>query len=1386
MNLKLTLSLLYAAAALCLGASARAGVEPWADPQLPVADGLALWLDASRLNAAREARQLPAQPDNSPVDIWFDGSGHAAHLTQGLTEARPRLRLRKTDASIAFDGKDDFLAAANLGQTLTNATIFIHAAPLSNLGGFRGFFAVNEFARNDYTSGLTIDLGPGGTGDFGFVNVEGAGSAGAVNLLKGAKALGAFHTLTVISEAGAAGTRLLLDREPSEGRERKASVWRVDEVAVGARRYSNVPNLAPYVQGFFHGEIAEVLVYERVLAPPEREQVQKYLATKYASLKPVPGDPAQQPLVVVANPPPVQMLVPGFSVRELPVSLNNINNVKYRADGKLVALGYEGRIYLLSARNGGHGLEDEIGVFWHRGSLQAPIGMALTPPGYARGDGVFVAAKGKLSLLLDRNRDGEADEEIIVAQGWPPLFHNVDALGVALDREGNIYFGLGCANFTDAYLIDKATGQARYDLRSERGTILKVSPDFSHREIVCTGIRFPVALAFNAAGDLFCTDQEGATWLPNGNPLDELLHIQPGRHYGFPPRHPKHLANVIDEPSVFDYAPQHQSTCGLNFNEPVNGGPIFGPAFWRGDALVTGESRGKLYRTKLVKTAAGYVAQNQIIACLNMLTIDACVSPTGDLVVACHSGAPDWGSGPKGKGKLYKISYTGKSAPQPVLTYTAGAGEIRVAFDRALDAAQMKNLARRATVTRGQYAAAGDRFESFRPGYQVVVNQQMAPRYSVPVLSANITPDNRVLVLTTPPQDHAVGYSLTLPGLGRAKAAAPGELHQEADIDLAADLTGVEATWRSESGTNAWTGWLPHLDTAVARAFTTGSAEHENLWPRLQTAGALRLRTQLDLWQMLRPAIQPGASLDYSLPPETVTVVFKSSAAISVKQSGAVLTSKTISRSHYELSLTHSPRQNEWLPIEINLPTAPGVEPNLELSWRTAEDPRPRAFPLRRFLVPWARPCKDPERDSTQTRSSSAPGERQIPELAGGDWLHGRQLFFGETASCSKCHQVDGRGGRVGPDLSNLIFRDYASVRKDIVSPSAALNPDHLAYNIELKDGEALTGVIQNETPAQILLADVSGKSIPVPRARIASMKPSTVSLMPEGLDRALAEDGMKDLLTFLLTRPLSPAPLECAGEPPPRPRAEIESALRAAAPLPKSLRDLQIVLCAGPKDHGPGEHDYPLWQKRWSKLFSLAPQVRVSTAEVWPTAKQMQEADVIVFYSDNPGWDSTRAAELDSFLARGGGAVFLHYAVDGHQMPEALAARIGLAWRGGASKFRHGPLDLELHSHPLAAGLGKLGFIDESYWNLVGDEKNIQLLASGMEDNGPRPLLWTREQGKGRIFVSIPGHYTWTFDDPLFRLLLLRGVAWVAGEPMDRFADLATIGARVAEAGDQ
>src|ERR1043166_91883 len=582
--------------------------EPWADSKLTITNGIEIWLDASPQNPARQIRQLPALTGGRPVDLWFDASGNHFDLAPTIPEAPPHFQTASGLALVRFDGKDDFLAAINLRRAFTNATIFIVAAPRSNVGAFRALLAGHENGRNDYTSGFNVDQSVSASSVV-TLNAEGAGFQGAQNLFPRGSPFGSSRVMTLVCEPGAKGVRLFVDGTEHGARARAASVLRMDEFTVGARCYSNTAE-PPHAQGFFDGDIAEIILFNRALPDTERGAIENYLMTKYALIRlsaaESPAPPDARPLELVTNAPPVQMIVPGFNLRPLPLALNNINNLKYRADGKLVALGYNGRIYLLSDTDG-DGLEDKAEIFWDRDTLHAPIGMALTPPGYSRGDGVFVAAKGKLALILDRDRDGRADEEIVVAEGWPGIWHNVDALGVAVDRAGNIYFGLGAANYTDAYLIDKATGQSRYDLKSERGTILKVSPDFSHREIFCTGIRFPVAIAINRTGDLFCTDQEGATWLPNGNPFDELLHLESGRHYGFPPRHPRHLPNVVDEPSAFDFAPQHQSTCGLNFNESINGGPTFGPAWWAGDAIVTGESRGKIWHTRLTKTPAGYV-----------------------------------------------------------------------------------------------------------------------------------------------------------------------------------------------------------------------------------------------------------------------------------------------------------------------------------------------------------------------------------------------------------------------------------------------------------------------------------------------------------------------------------------------------------------------------------------------------------------------------------------------------------------------------------------------------------------------------------------------------------------------------------------------------------
>jgi type 1 glutamine amidotransferase len=257
------------------------------------------------------------------------------------------------------------------------------------------------------------------------------------------------------------------------------------------------------------------------------------------------------------------------------------------------------------------------------------------------------------------------------------------------------------------------------------------------------------------------------------------------------------------------------------------------------------------------------------------------------------------------------------------------------------------------------------------------------------------------------------------------------------------------------------------------------------------------------------------------------------------------------------------------------------------------------------------------------------------------------------------------------------------------------------------------------------------------------------------------------------------------AAPPEPRAASDVTELLAGSevgeATIEQDDQPLTIVLIAGPKDHGKGEHDYPAWQQVWSRLLSQATPTTVDTAWDFPSHEQIDEADVLVFYQRGQ-WDDERAVAIDTFLSRGGGLVYIHWAVDGRGQQGEMAKRIGLSALGGQIRYRHGELDIDFtpgQSHPIARNFDRVRWVDESYWQLTGDPADIRLLGTSHEEGQPQPQFWTVERGRGRVFVSIPGHYMWTFDDPAFRTLLLRGIAWVGHRPVDRFNHLVTLGAR-------
>lgn len=1087
----------------CCTRWAAADPARWSDPSIPLMDGLELWLDASRENEAREAHYMNRLGDGDHSEFWHDSSGHGRHLNQWDAGARPEWRA----ASFRFDGDDSLAALVTPSVEYKEGTVFIVAAPEKANESFAAFFSAARRGENDYTSGWNVDLGADSSGakEWTALNVEGAGERGAQNLLTKPVSLGVGHILAVRNGDDAAELRV--DGVTQGSRPRGKVAWSMDRVAVGARF------VEPAMRHHLAGRIAEVLVFSRRLNDSEVSRVEKWLMGKQqAFLRPPDVDPATlSRLVAVKDGPPLQMLVPGFTVRELPVKVTSLNNVEYGPDGRLFAAGYDGRFHLLRDTDG-DGLEDKVETFSPETSDDYPIGLVVK-------DGMpHALLADEIVRFRDTNGDGIPDQRETVHRGWddpalrsdPLIMHRrVDsALALAAGEDGSWYVTMGSANPGNGYwqkaLGDiwapntRKVGPPMYSPDKLRGCLLRITPD-GKVERLASGLRYIMSLQWNEYGDLFGTDQEGATWLPNGNPFDELLHIQTGRHYGFPPRHPELLPGVVDEPSTFDYGPQHESTCGFRFNGPTGGHARFGPELWAHDALVTGESRGKLWRTRLARTEAGYVAQTELIARFGLLLLDCTLAPNGDLVVCCHAGPPDWGNGPSAIGRLFKISYSVPQEPLPVLTWPQSETQTVVAFDRPLDRARWKDLTNRLTIEAGRFVDAADRLEVIRPGYAVVRLQQNEPRYSVAVKSARIGDDQRSMIIESEPREKAVNYALTIAGGQIGNEGSAKVVRQMDTVDLVHNLTGVAVEWRGREGA-AWQGWLPHPDFVAARSFTKASPVHDQLWEDLESAGTLTLRGQLNLFNMLQAATQPGSKLDYEPAPEVVTVSYKSDAPLEIEARGA----RVERISERESRLTVTSRDGVWVPVKLTLSTPAR---KLDVNFTTNLDRGPRPLALTRMVMPFAKP------PGAYAKAGA------IPEIAGGDWTRGQKLFMGK-ATCFTCHQINGQGFAVGPDLSNTHHRDYASVLRDLQEPSATINPDAVAYTVIMKDGTAAVGTRIGETNTELKLASPGGGVTALRKVDIEKKEALPTSLMPPGLLEILTPDERKDLLAFLLGEP--------------------------------------------------------------------------------------------------------------------------------------------------------------------------------------------------------------------------------------------------------------------------
>lgn len=139
-----------------------------------------------------------------------------------------------------------------------------------------------------------------------------------------------------------------------------------------------------------------------------------------------------------------------------------------------------------------------------------------------------------------------------------------------------------------------------------------------------------------------------------------------------------------------------------------------------------------------------------------------------------------------------------------------------------------------------------------------------------------------------------------------------------------------------------------------------------------------------------------------------------------------------------------------------------------------------------------------------------------------GDAAAGRRLFFSSVgARCSVCHQYNGRGGRIGPDLTQIArSNSREKIITSILQPSREIAPEFQPWILQTVDGRSLTG-LRLPKPGDDGMedyADPTGKKFTLPSSQIEIRTASAKSIMPDGLEQLISVADMRDLIAFLTT----------------------------------------------------------------------------------------------------------------------------------------------------------------------------------------------------------------------------------------------------------------------------
>lgn len=242
-----------------------------------------------------------------------------------------------------------------------------------------------------------------------------------------------------------------------------------------------------------------------------------------------------------------------------------------------------------------------------------------------------------------------------------------------------------------------------------------------------------------------------------------------------------------------------------------------------------------------------------------------------------------------------------------------------------------------------------------------------------------------------------------------------------------------------------------------------------------------------------------------------------------------------------------------------------------------------------------------------------------------------------------------------------------------------------------------------------------------------------------------------------------------------------------------------KIILIAGEKTHGPGEHEYLKTVRLLKVMLDHAPNLKGIKTEVhfkgWPTdPATLNDADVIVVYADgsddkedhDPLLVGDHWSIIEKQMNRGCGLVLLHYSTFAPKRVGSLF----IEWVGGYFDYENGKpgasgreawySDIKTETatvrpaaaHPITRGLAPFELHEEFYFKIhfQEDDKRLKPVLNvtlpGVEKE--QTIAWAVERSQGgRGFGFTGGHFYDNWKITNYRKLILNAIVWTAGDPV-------------------